>query len=258
MGFELSKWYADVIADDGSAMIVYAATLKLPALPTVHYAATIDHLGTQHTSLRRGNTVEQRDEGLRIALAGLPVVGTWTATAAPIDSTRLYASSDGAIDWHCLMPRASARVECAGRVIKGTGYVERLSMTLPAWRLPMDRLRWGRAHTGNRTVVWIDWSGSAPRRWVWLDGRSTVATDVQRDRLLLADGSTLFVDEQRTIRDGAIGPELLQLIPALARLPLSRTLAGVETKWIGRATLQCTQGKVEQGWALHEEVRWAR
>ena len=68
-------------------------------------------------------------------------------------------------------PPRGPRSLCDGVVLRGLGYAEHLSMTIPPWRLPIDTLRWGRFLSPERSVVWIDWQKEGDgRTWIFVDG----------------------------------------------------------------------------------------
>jgi|SRR5437588_3507654 len=78
---------------------------------------------------------------------------------------------EGAIEWHCVHPRARTTVDLGdGVVIQGLGYVERLEMTVAPWNLPLEGLRWGRFLSDSGSVVWIDWQGEYVRKIVLENG----------------------------------------------------------------------------------------
>ena len=62
-------------------------------------------------------------------------------------------------------PAAEVSVSLRGFApLRGTGYAERILITIPPWRLPIRELRWGRwiGEAASRSVVWIDWRGESP------------------------------------------------------------------------------------------------
>ena len=49
--FELSKWYADCVTDDGAAFILYSAALRWRG-PTIHYTSLLAHRSGHPTRTR--------------------------------------------------------------------------------------------------------------------------------------------------------------------------------------------------------------
>ena len=183
--------------------------------------------------------------------AALGVEARWCRDAEPIESC-LADGPDGAIRWHCHMPRAVARVQIGDATFDGLGYVEQLQLTIPPAKLPFrgGALGWGRYLSHRHAVVWIEWTGADPRRWAWLDGVA------QAGVANLDDGRRLVFGEGRAIRDQPLLATIRAPFPKLASR-LARTLhAAREQKRLCRATLVNGAGPVDEGWAIHEEVRW--
>lgn len=168
---------------------------------------------------------------------------------------RLFETDSGFVDWRCEAPAALVTLDLAGPApIRGCGYVERLELTIPPWRLPVDELRWGRWMDGaaDRSVVWIDWRGAEPRTWVFVDGVRRTESIVGDDRvsggaatLMLARGSTLFSRSLSEIVDG---------IPALRAVVPASLLALRDVRWSSTGSLQCRGAASIEGHAIHELV----
>ncbi len=191
------------------------------------------------------------------ASPALDVEGSWRG-ASPEISRTLYESSEGSVVWRCLMPLARAEVRNGSSVVRGLGYVEHLSMTLPPWRLPIDTLRWGRFLAPEESVVWIDWEkGSDRRTWVFVDG-TEVKGGVSEEDVFFEGGRVRLPQRDRvSLRDGRLS-HLLRKLPLPLRTRLgSRALAIHETKWRTRGVLECPGVPPVEGWAIHEVVRMA-
>src|SRR5205085_214579 len=140
----MSKWYLDCVTDEGSAFIAYAASLRWRSL-SIKYSSVLLHrpgevLKTE-TTLQEFSTPEVAGPSLRWSSARLGVSGTWESAAPPFKRT-LLESDDGAIEWSCLRPRARSEISFGARSgisfggrLEGLGYAERLTMTIPPWRL---------------------------------------------------------------------------------------------------------------------------
>jgi hypothetical protein len=258
-GFALTKWYLDVVAPDGVAVIGYAAELSWGDV-RLHYASTLlaRPQGASHPSTRATlHTAQPVDDGARITWRSNPLAvdGEWRPLAAPTGAT-LYASPDGAVRWDCRYPRARARVEVDGAVVEGLGYVERLELTLPPWKMPIRELRWGRALTETEGVVWVDWRGDGERlhdvQWVDRAG-ARLGPCVVDDHGVVADGAPVvrFVDAT-PLRTGQLGANVLHALPAaiVRRLP-PFVVAMDERKTLSRARVGD-----RQAWCIHEVVRF--
>ncbi len=219
MSFRLVKWYADAVAPDGRYAIVYRASLHYSAL-RFRYSALIEGAPGQPAATR-----------LR-APTGWHVV----PTAPPYEQTLLETPA-GRVHWNCRAPSASV----AWNGFAGHGYLERIELTIPPWRLPIQTLHWGRFITPHQSLVWIEWLGPHPLRLTLHNG---LPIDTPYSELLT-------LHPVATIRQGPIGPNVLQSIPGLSAP--ARLLKMHECKLLSRARLHSTG---ETGWAIHETVVW--
>jgi hypothetical protein len=137
-------------------------------------------------------------------------------------------------------------------MVEGLGYVEELVMTVPPWRLPIDSLRWGRFASARSGLTWIEWRGAHPLRLALLDGKPADLASASEEQVD-AGGSSLSLSAAAVLRSGRIARTALSGIPGLARTFPLGILGLEETKWRSRGTLGA-----DQGWAIHEVVRWPR
>ena len=255
--FELSKWYFDAVGDDGEVFIGYRANLRWRRL-AVSYAAALT-AGAQETRTASIMRSEQepvlRTGSLAWAAPALDLEGTWTADAPALLRT-LYDCPDGSVVWACLFPRARAGVRIGSREIRGFGYAERLEMTLPPWRLPLETLRWGRFLSPDRFVVWIDWQApERSRTWVFVDGQEEREARVSEEEISFEGGRLRLPQASRLqLRDGRLSHFLSSLSLPLNLLCRARAIH--ETKWRTRGVLECFGAPAVEGWAIHEVVRF--
>ena len=197
----------------------------------------------------RGGLITWRADALGCSITG-------QAEQAPF-GVRLLDRDDGTVDWQCQACPAQMQVTMSdGTVLSGLGYAERLTLSLPPWRLPIDELRWGRwiAADGGRSLVWIDWRGVQPLTAVFVDGVRQGAATVDDDRITAADAILVLTNQRtlhrRALRDviGAVGP--------LARVFPTSWLDVEDCKWMSLGTLQVAGARPESGWAIHEHVRF--
>ena len=161
------------------------------------------------------------------------------------------------MDWQCQACPARMQFTMSdGTALSGLGYAERLTLSLPPWRLPIDELRWGRwiAADGGRSLVWIDWRGVHPLTAVFVDGVRQGAATVDDDQVAAADVILVLTDQRtlhrRALRDviGAVGP--------LARVFPASWLDMEDCKRMSLGALHAAAGRPETGWAIHEHVRF--
>jgi hypothetical protein len=258
-GFSLSKWYMDGVADDGGALVAYAAELGWGALRLSYASALHRPAGGEPRSWSslRGSAPPSFD-GTSLTWSSRPLglEGRWTSMAGPIEATVLD-SADGSVTWRCHQPLARARVTLPdGSALVGLGYTERLELTIAPWKMPIDELRWGRFTGEAGSLVWIDWRGPYAKQLVYHDGRLVGPARVGDDAVEAEDGSVrLAIDPGAVLREGALGRTALAVIPEVDRLFPARILATEERKWCARGALTTAAGTIT-GQVIHEVVRW--
>ncbi len=252
--FRLEKWYLDCVTDGGEAWVGYAAVLGVGKLK-VRAASLLrcDAAGavSQRNRLRGVPLPTVEGSTVRWGVPGLGFDGEWTGRAAGFERELL---DPGEVSWCCVQSASDVAVRIGGERLRGEGYVERLTLTLPPWRLPIDELRWGRAVAFGRSVVWLDWVGPKSMRLVYLDGRPAARPCVS-DREVTAEGVRVKLDEQATLRAGSVEKTVFRRVPGVTRLLARHRLALDETKWLSRASMEFGPSR-SSGWAIHEVVRW--
>lgn len=197
--------------------------------------------------VRRDGAIEWNSPALECSIHAEPLLDSV--------ALRLLDAPGGTVDWTCEAPAARVSVELARHPpIRGPGYAERLSMTIPPWRLPIRELRWGRWHDaeGARSIVWIDWRGPAPRTWVIADGRSVPDATVT-DSGLSAGGLSLTLSGSRDLEARALD-DVLRSIPPLQSMLPKALLALRERRWKSSGTLRSGATAPVTGEAIHELV----
>ena len=250
--FRLEKWYIDIVSSEGQARIAYVARLNMGAL-CLKYASVlrVDGHRVRTESTLRGVSVPEGQSPLHWRCVPLGIAVALTPAASP-RSARILDSAEGGIDWCCFAPRARVVFHDGAEVIEGTGYAELLTMTIPPWSLPWDSLRWGRAHVGERALVWLELEGQGQRQsLLFADDETPDLIQVDRERVLGAGGEELLLEDHRLIRQGTLGKNVLAILPDAATLFPGRLIGMMETKWLSRARIGNARG-----FAIHELVRW--
>ena len=206
------------------------------------------------SSLASAPAPEVSDEGIVFRLPALGCVVTAASRQPPIEE-RLFATEEGGVvDWRVEAPVAAARFELEGlEPVQGAGYVERIFITVPPWRLPIRELRWGRwlDSDARRSVVWIEWRGAAPRTWVFADGARIDATVT--DGGVVGERARVVLEERRTLHERAFA-EIAATIPPLKALVPKSLLELRETKCCSGGRLVEADGPGQRGHAIHEVV----
>jgi hypothetical protein len=210
----------------------------------------VDAAGVSSASTLRGVVLpdwparEWHCEALRLTVS-------MVSSAQPLE-VRVLDDGRGYLDWCCFAPRANVVFRDGDALVAGTGYAERVSMTLPPWSLPWDSLRWGRAHAGERVWVWIELDAPGRRTsWLFVDDRAPALVHLDEARVQSDAGDELFFEAPRAIRQGRIGQTVLSVVPDAMSVFPGRILGLSESKWLSRVRIGS-----EQGFAIHELVRW--
>jgi hypothetical protein len=187
----------------------------------------------------------------------LPSLGC-TATASarqPSFEQQLFAGEHGGvIDWRVEAPVAEARFDFEGLdAVQGAGYVERILITMPPWRLPLRELRWGRwlDCKARRSVVWIEWRGPEPRCWVFVDGAKRSAEIA--DEGVSTDRARVVFDRSSILHERSFA-EVAATIPLLKSITPKSFLQLRETKSCSAARLLEADSAPLHGFAIHEVV----
>jgi hypothetical protein len=247
----------DLVAEDGEAVVVYAAELRLSALH-LHFTSLLHSRGTQTrvtSSLRRATPVVT-DGSVAWTSRALDARGTWRAEG---DGTRetLLINAQGSVDWNCMMPLARAEVELpGGRTVRGLGYVEELRMTIAPWDLPLETLRWGRFTAEGASVVWIDWRGPHTKKIVIKNGVRGAGLVEDHSVEFVDDEARLLLEEGRVLREGTLGGSALAAIAEIYPTLPVKLLATMERKVCAPATLEQPFMTPVKGWAISEVVTW--
>ncbi|MEI7906600.1 MAG: hypothetical protein WCI84_04515 [Bacteroidota bacterium] len=258
-GFHLAKWYFDCITDGGEVCIGYVAVIRIKKF-TLHYTSVLcgdaRNTITSSTSLRSSVPPELNNDTVKWLCNDLHASGSWKRKFDPVERT-LLENEQGSIRWSCIMPGAEAEMQVGNIRLHGLGYVEFLEMTIPPWKLPIEELRWGRFVSTTDAVVWIDWRGDHPLRFVTHNGTEidcSVLDDTvvsSRDNLL-----QLQLDRSMVIRSGPIINTALKKIPGIELVVPANILHTDECKWVSRGTLLNGGHHPSTGFAVHEIVRF--
>lgn len=257
--FQLTKWYFDLVTDDGAVAVAYAARLGIEGLwmsyasvflsrPSGPDAETATLRGVTWPSLTDDTCVWRNRQ--------LDIDARWHREAPAIERT-LVDSADGSIRWTCHMPRARAEMRHRALSLRGIGYVECLRMTIAPWKLPFHTLRWGRHASNRHSLVWIEWDDGAAGRWIWLNGEEEPGARLTEAGVVGISGNReVHLHGTRDVRNRGVLPGISGIVPALRRHVIG-TLAGMhERKLLSRSTLLESGHAMDGGTTVHEVVRW--
>ena len=255
--FSLTKWYFDCTSSDGRTAVGYWASLEWRRLSLTWQALSL----WEHAELSMERSVIAAGpmpwcDGDRIGWSA-PRLGCDLSAkrlGEPVD-IRLFEQEGGSLEWGCEAPSAAMTLAMTGRPrMRGAGYVERIRLTVPPWRLPIRELRWGRwiNDDASHSVVWIDWRGSDPRSWLLVDGVVTSHAEV-RDASVVAGLAVLTLDRPSTLSARSLADIVGQFAPLRAVVP-SSLMALQQVKWQSHGTWRRHGFRNLSGTAIHEWV----
>ncbi len=255
-GFWLRKWYLDAADARGNVYIGYWAAVQWKSLTLSYY----QHLW--HTT-KDGVTCTAD-------LAALPspdwyadselrwntpqVQAAWNSKGIKELSETLLQTDQGEIHWRCLQPKALATIQSSRLSFSGWGYTECIDISIPAWKLPLQTLYWGRGHSDSHYMVWIKWDGVTDQCLLWHDGdRCTQFT--LSDTEIAAQAMTLELEASTTLRRGVIQSTVFGSLGRVASLFPNKALLVHEHKSYGKGTI-ITPGSSEPATVIYERVEW--
>ena len=253
--FSLVKWYLDCVTDAGDAAILYCADLRWRGLHASIGSVLESRAGIEsgtRTSLGRFRLRATADE-IVLEHPRLKVSAHWQSACPPVHRT-VYEEAGGSIVWDCLQPGSRVTMRLAETEFAGLGYAERLTLTLPSWRLPIRHLRWGRFVSPHHSLTWIDWQGPYSISFAAFNGQVCPLRSASESQVAV-DRAALEIAPGDSLRSGQLNSTVLRGAPRLARLFPASLFNIREQKWKSRGTL-VTPGYASHGWVIHEVVDW--
>ncbi len=250
--FHLRKWYFDCVSPGGDAAILYLARLRWRSA-ALHFSSLLlsrNSKVTTRTSIRRLKTFDDTRAHLDLALPGLHVRASFKAEQSSVTRTILPG-----IEWSCLQPKSQATIEVDDFTLEGLGYVERLEMSTPPWKLSIGELHWGRFLSASDSLIWIRTHGPSPTTIAMHNGHDEKIAHIGAHNVCLDSGLTLELNPRHTLRNGRLSDTVLPAAPILERFFPHSILNIRETKWCSQGRLT-TKQQSSTGWAIHEVVEW--
>lgn len=261
--FHLSKWFLDFTGENGDAMIFYAAKLKWHGW-TVSYTSWLHYGKGSGVRLiyRFNNTQTPRvqDGTITWSDSKFGVSGTWESQEKTIQA-RIFDSPEGSVDWTCFQPASKVRLLVNEEVLEGAGYAERLTLTLPPWKLPMNELRWGRFGSPGNNLVWIEMKEQVNLQWLWLNGEKIENCVIGDDHITLPDQDLVLHLDRSVVLESekkisSLIRKMIRYMPGINRLIPANFLMADEFKWLSRGDLQYPGNICPGGMAIHELVNF--
>ena len=261
--FYLNKWFLDFVGDDGETMIFYAAELiwhgiRIPYANWLH----CDSNGniTQKSRFRHVQFPEIENKLIHWNDSLFGIKGTWKKLTEAI-KLRVFESMEGTLDWHCFQPASITKLNINGISLKGKGYVEKLILTVPVWKVPMDELRWGHVVSKNHQIVWIEIKNTESRKWLWLNAELHENCIIQDDFLLIPDINISLQLDKSTVLESekkltSITDKLVKFIPGIKKMVPVNFLLADECKWLSKVNIYRNNELCDFGYSIHEYVNF--
>lgn len=262
--FHLEKWYLDIVTENGSAMIFYAAKLKWKKweVPYTSWLSYNKETGvTCKSKFHKVKLPKVINDNISWNDDKFNISGTWKPLSSPIKS-QLFKSKEGELNWNCFQPRAKVAVKINDNEINGFGYIEQLTLNLIPWKLLMNELRWGRYISKGNYIVWIELiKESVKQQWLWFNGvkyENSIISDnlisIPKENIsLILDKKVILEEEKKILKTVKL---LLSYLPSFNN-PISNSFLNAdEIKWLSKATLSKNGNFVEHGWAIQEYVNF--
>ncbi len=261
--FHLNKWYLDFVGTSGEAMIFYAAELSWYGM-AVHYTSWIQfdpEKDVRECSRFRNVQLPKKQENIITWHDDkFEVHGSWESIAQPVQC-RVFDSDAGYLDWHCFQPASKVQLKIKDKIIEGNGYAEQLILTAPPWHIPMNDLRWGRFHSSDNTMVWIELRKEDKQQWLWLNGDKIVNCTIEDDHISSLDKDFLLKLDCRAVLESEkkiyqVVHNLIHYLPGFNKLMPTKFLMADNHKWLSNGVFQKKGSPVTQGIAIHEWVNF--
>ncbi|QYA24668.1 hypothetical protein G3I01_03800 [Gramella sp. MT6] len=259
----LNKWYLDFVGDNGEALIGYSAKLTWHGF-TANYTSLIHKVPGEDVKLsthfRKSQLPLKKDGIITWKDNKLEVSGSWEATAKSIEN-RIYDSENGYLDWKCYQPASRVKLKIKGSLLEGSGYAEQLVLTALPWNIPMNHLRWGRFHSSNNTLVWIELKEKDKKQWLWLNGESIPDGIIENDRILSREENFQLILDRKIVLESEkkiyqVVQILLKFLPGFNKIMPVKFLMADNHKWLSKGEFQKGSSGIENGMAIHEWVNF--
>lgn len=220
------------------------------------YKGSISFIGDQVTDENKFTTKNLPDlhEQKQLDFKTDQLTGTWVALDEPF-SYDLYDHASGKIHWHCVQPKSNVILKTQTDTITGHGYVEKIELTLPPWKIPIKELIWGRYNSANNSIVWIRWKGSYPQTLVFFNGKKVDNAQVSETEVSF-DKYTLLIANTKTIREETIGESVFKYLGPVIKYFPPAIMTLHEAKYCATGVFMCGSDNVDSGTIIHELVKW--
>lgn len=253
--FFLKKWYLDAADENGNVYIGYWAFLKWQQL-SLHFYQHLHHSNEKGVQIESGLTKQTEPKLLdsdQVVWQTTNLNAIWYSSADALEET-LLCKEQGKLHWHCLQPKAWAKIELPYLSFAGFGYTECIELSIPPWQFPFSNLYWGRAHSENDYLVWIKLEGESPQTLVWHNGECSETLSITEEEICGVDFQ-LKLTASKSLRQGQIGSTIFLPFKNLFQQFPERVLGIYEHKLYNQGQL-ITKNSLEKAISIYERVHW--
>ncbi len=256
--FRLQKWYLDCVNEKGQAFIGYSANLKWKSIG-ISYSSYLDFDGDRskvRTSLQNERLPVPTERSIIWEPKKLSCSGNWQNKGIKPPKLQLFKDENGSVVWDAQFPLSKVEVNSleSGSQLNGFGYAEKLDLTIPPWKLPIENLIWGRFVSRGVYIVWIEWRGPKPLTVVYCNGEKIERASISKAGVYWKGGAVQH-KESSVIREGPLVKTALKKIPGVKTIFPKKIINMYECKWLSKSKVSLN-GTTQWGWTIHETVQF--
>ncbi|MFI5205295.1 MAG: hypothetical protein ACHQF2_12425, partial [Flavobacteriales bacterium] len=178
--------------------------------------------------------------------------GTWYGSAEGIRED-LLNNDLGKIDWNCFFPLAKAEIKISNKLFTGNGYCEKMEMSIPPWKLPINELYWGRFVSNNTYITWIEWKGPQPKKTLFINGKRTDNFELSNHGIVFGVNQLKFLSPKQ-VRKGNLASTVFKSFGWVKRIFPVKSLYMKEYKYTSGGELYTNGTLTEKGKTIYERV----
>ena len=246
MKVKLEKWYLDFTSKDVTGFY-YIMRISIGRLRFGF--SGINHFDASRSvqNFRFSRICRPSFHGLRLSKASLStdlkaahleidhgktaIQGHWLFLSPPLKRLRkpLFQNDQGWVDWKVWTPLAEVKLDFRhGKnttELKGTGYIDFVRMTIPFWKVPFQRLYWGRMHSPASWSVFLSLQSEGEKISLYLDpqtGAQEASVSLKRNETGEAESMAWSIDSPNTPH--AFEAQVTRVLESQGVLEKGRTL----------------------------------
>ncbi|CAF1263740.1 unnamed protein product [Adineta steineri] len=249
--------YADIIDEEtDDVTIIYLGELEWKFLK-INFTNILQFIQKQ-TLISRSTLLNYQspifdDDCFEINSNGIS--GEWKRKSECIFCEKLFENADGYILWECFIPVGLAQINVNNKINKGLGYVEKLTMTIKPWRMPIDILGWGRFLYENQYIIWIRWIGKEEKFLIFHNGIK-YSDGIINDEMIEFGNYRLLLIEKYILRNGLLSETIFDRFIWIKKFFPLEFLDINECKWETWSELYEKNCLIAKGWSIHENVNF--